>query len=92
MIKTNLFPFSYETINKNSKIILNKTMRQFQIESLELMGFFKKDIYQHINICTRFQNLYISNMRNAHSQDSERDPNGRLWVSNQLKKTLLLLK
>jgi hypothetical protein len=81
--------FSFKKSNKDSKIILNKTINKFQIQSLELMGFLKNDLYQHDNISTKVKSLYISNMRTAQSKNSERDPNGRFWVAKQLKKNIL---
>ena len=76
--------FAYSFIDKEIKIITNKTHHTWQTESLELMGFSNKNVYHHDNHGTRVRNFYVTNMRSASSRNSERDPIGRAWVAKKI--------
>ncbi len=77
--------YAYGNIKEKVKIITNKTLKKFQIHSLEMMGFSNEKIHKHNSTLTLVRNLYITKLRNASSRFSERDPEGRSWASNKLK-------
>jgi len=81
--------FAYDYINEETKIITNKTLTKFQIDSLKLMEFSENDIYLHDKDATYVRSFFVTNMRTAQSIDSERDPIGRNWVANKIKSNVV---
>lgn len=82
--------YAYDFINSKPKIITNKTLNRWQLESLDLMGIPKSNIYKLSNDSIRVNNFYLTNMRSASSIDSEQDPITRKWVANKLKNNISL--
>ena len=71
--------------NNNCKLILNKTPANWQIESLELMGYNKKKIFRLDYDGLRVERLIISSLRSSGTKTYEFDPKARRWVAERLK-------
>ena len=83
--------FAFDYINEEAKIITNRTLTKFQIDSLKLMDFSENDIYLHKKNASYVRSFFITNMRTAQSIGSERDPIGRNWVANKIKDNVAIL-
>ncbi len=66
----------------NTKIIINKTPKTWQLQSLSLMGF--SNVFLHEMDVTRVKHMYYVTMRSASSVNSERDPVGRKWAIDRI--------
>ena len=68
----------------NCKLIINESPPAWQIESLELMGYNKKDTTRISTNGLRVGQLIIASLRNVHSYGMECDPKARLWAAKRL--------
>jgi hypothetical protein len=75
-------------INKNNftncKLIINKSPPKWQMDSLELMGFDKKNIKYMDADGLRVDHLIVASLRNVKSSGMECDPKARLWAAKRL--------
>jgi hypothetical protein len=78
--------------NINCKLILNKTPANWQIESLELMGYNKKNIFRINSDGLRVGQLIVSSLRNGGTKNYEFDPKARQWVAERLQSNYNLEK
>ena len=65
-------------------LIVNKNPKDWQIESLELMGYKKDDLYELTQEGLRVGEIIISSLRNVHSRQTEFDPKARKWAAKRL--------
>ena len=65
-------------------LIVNKNPKDWQIESLELMGYKKNNIYELTQKGLRVGEIIISSLRNVHSRQTEFDPKARKWAAKRL--------
>ena len=65
-------------------LIVNKNPKDWQIESLELMGYKKDNIYELTQNGLRVGEIIISSLRNVHSRHTEFDPKARKWAAKRL--------
>lgn len=78
-------------INKKFPLIINKSPKDWQIESLELMGYNRKDIYEYNQVGLRVGEIIIASLRNTHSRETEFDPKARKWAAKRLQSKLVNL-
>ena len=65
-------------------LIINKNPKIWQIESLELMGYKKNDVYEFTQKGLRVGEIIIASLRNVHSRQTEFDPKARKWAAKRL--------
>ena len=65
-------------------LILNKNPKDWQIESLELMGYKKDNIYELVQKGLRVGEIIITSLRNVHSRQTEFDSKARKWAAKRL--------
>ena len=65
-------------------LIVNKNPKDWQIESLELMGYKKDDLYEFTQEGLRVGEIIISSLRNVNSRQTEFDPKARKWAAKRL--------
>jgi hypothetical protein len=65
-------------------LIVNKNPKDWQIESLELMGYKKDNLYELTQKGLRVGEIIISSLRNVHSKQTEFDPKARKWAAKRL--------
>lgn len=70
---------------KDFKIITNDQVRDWQIESLQMMGYDRDKILTFKSNGIKVKNLIISSLRNTHSKSMEFDPKARNWAADRLK-------
>ena len=74
----------FSKFNISCPLIINKHPKDWQIESLKLMGYKKKDVYELNQDGLRVGEIIISSLRNVHSRQTEFDPKARQWAAKRL--------
>ena len=69
---------------KECKLIINRSAPIWQIESLKLMGYDKKDITTMSLDGLRVGELVVGSLRNVHSKGMECDPKAKKWATKRL--------
>lgn len=80
-----------QKINKKFPLIINKSPKDWQIESLEIMGYNRNDIFEYNQVGLRVGEIIIASLRNTHSRETEFDPKARKWAAKRLQSKLVNL-
>ena len=73
-----------QKLNKKCPLIIDKHPKNWQIESLEMMGYKKSELYNYNQKGLRVGTIIISSLRNVHSKETEFDPRARRWAAKRL--------
>ncbi len=74
----------YQKFGMKCPLIINKKPKDWQIESLELMGYGEKNLYEFNQKGLRVGEIIIPSLRNLHSKETEFDPKARKWAAERL--------
>ena len=74
----------FSKFNISCPLIINKNPNDWQLESLELMGYKKNDTYELTQKGLRVGEIIIASLRNVHSRQTEFDPKARKWAAKRL--------
>lgn len=74
-----------EKLGASIPLLLNRNLRDWQIETLRMMGRSPDQFVRHQSKGYRVGTIVISSLRNVHSRGMEFDPVARKWASQRLR-------
>jgi hypothetical protein len=81
----------FSKFNISCPLIINQNPKEWQIESLKLMGYKKDDLFIFKKDGLRVGEIIISSLRNLHSRNMEFDPKARRWARKRLQSNFINL-